>query len=734
MEQKRTLLQKLVRGSIIIISSIIASVLIYFGTSAWIFEIPIWNISELLEHGYIVFTNIGNPYLKLKAYYPIAYASIPYICCIVYWLLDNNTIKNSYGNARFATTKDFKEMGLNLESKGVQFACMIKGKKRIPISTQKPLAILIVAPAGTGKTASVALPNLFSLPNSVFVLDIKGELLEKSAGYRQKNFKNEILVFSPLDKRNSMYFNPFDNTIIKDFDFVEMMQLADQIAGTIFVGEKGKENDHWIVSAKTLFTFFALYNMQKYKNATLGELSQAPKKDYYNELTGIFKEKVSKPIFKDSLTGEIIGSTEEDKREYIDSQNFPEDFDNNRIISDWEKDPDQIGEIWKTWLMQVSEDTTLDDFVRNQARAYQSAAETEFASIKSTYDTFMKVFANPKVAEATSKMSFDYEDLREKKISVYVVIQTQDMDILAPLVRILVESMFKKLMFNENSDPNKFIYFILDEFIRFGKMSFLLEAPALCRSYGLVPLYITQSYEQIKKYYGDDDLKILRANAAFQVVFRMNSYDDAKTLSDMVGDYTRKKLSTSKDSMAVLKKNNSISEEGYKLITPQDILSSPDGQVFVLVGGFLNRPVKTQANLWFKNPALKGADKIPYDKDNKEIYALREAESKNTESSETKQNTKSSENNTEKLSESSESTKTDSNKTTESSDKQTTESSNKETNDAKDSKDTKETNESKDSKASQDSKGNKDSKDSNTDTKGQKAYNPFKYIESKKAS
>ena len=250
-------------------------------------------------------------------------------------------------------------------------------------------------------------------------------------------------------------------------------------------------------------------------------------------------------------------------------------------------------------------------------KAYQSAAENEFASIKSTYDTFMKVFSNPRVAKATASMSFDYEDLREKKISLYVVIQTQDMDILAPLVRILVESMFKKLMFNENSNPDKFIYFILDEFIRFGKMSFLLEAPALCRSYGLVPLYITQSYEQIKKYYGDDDLKILRANSAFQVVFRMNSFDDAKTLSDMVGDYTRKKLSTSKDSMAILKKNNSISEEGYKLITPQDILSSPDGKVFVLVGGFLNRPVKTDANLWFKNPALKGADKIPYDKENK---------------------------------------------------------------------------------------------------------------------
>lgn len=593
MQENKSITQTFIKGLIIILVSIFMSIVTYYVTNAWIFDINIFDYKQNYENFIITINNLGSPYLKLKAYYPLAYSLTPFICCIVYWLISNETIKNSYGNARFAKEKDFKEMGFNLDSKGVQLACLVKGKKRIPISTQKPLAILIVAPAGTGKTASIALPNLFSLPNSCFVLDIKGELLQKSAGYRQKHFNNKILVFSPLSKdSNTMFFNPFDNKIIKDMDFVELMQLADQVAGTIFVGEKGKENDHWIVSAKTLFTFFALYNMQKFKHTTLGDLSQAPKKDYFDELEGQWRKQA------------VIEPNEEDDDE---SNPFGEE----------QKDPE--ADIFKLWLQQTAEDTSLDDIVRNQARAYSKYAENEFASIKSTYDTFMKVFANPRVAKATSTMSFDYEDLREQKITCYVVIQSEDMDILAPLVRILVESFFKKLMKNENSDPNKFIYFILDEFIRFGKMSYLLKAPALCRSYGLIPIYITQSYEQIKKYYGDDDLKILRANAAFQVVFGMNSFDDAKTLSDMVGDFTRKKLSISKDSMAVLKKNNSISEEGYKLITPQDILSSPEGQVYVLAGGYLNRPIKTQANLWFKNKELNGADKIPYDLENKHL-------------------------------------------------------------------------------------------------------------------
>ncbi len=51
---------------------------------------------------------------------------------------------------------------------------------------------------------------------------------------------------------------------------------------------------------------------------------------------------------------------------------------------------------------------------------------------------------------------------------------------------------------------------ILDEFVRFGKLPFLLEMPALCRSYNVVPLFITQDYAMIRKYYSDDDLKIVK--------------------------------------------------------------------------------------------------------------------------------------------------------------------------------------------------------------------------------
>ncbi len=60
-------------------------------------------------------------------------------------------------------------------------------------------------------------------------------------------------------------------------NFIQMMKLADQIAGTIFVAEKGKKAIIGL-QVRKLFSLFALYNMQKHKHTSLGDLTQAPKR------------------------------------------------------------------------------------------------------------------------------------------------------------------------------------------------------------------------------------------------------------------------------------------------------------------------------------------------------------------------------------------------------------------------------------------------------------------------
>lgn len=561
---------------VIFITSIIMGIFLYLAMVKIIFNPDIKYVPTIALQ---ILNNIGEPNLKLKAYVALFTLIAPFLICVIWWMMPYITDNENYGSARFATPADFEKMKINYDN-GLVLGCfdIDSGNPKFIRATQ-PLSTLVVAPPGSGKTAGMIIPNLLSVPNSCLVLDIKGELYEKTAGYREKYFNNEIQLFSPFSWDNTLFFNPFDNSIVKDMQYIHIKKLAEQIASTIFVGEKGQENDHWIVSAKTMFVFFAEYFMQKNKHTTLAELAQAPKADYFDYLDEKFGEEAMKEIDEDD--------------------------------PDKPRERDYDVDTFKIWLKQTSFDKNIDETTRNQARAYSKAAENEFASIKSTYDTFMKVFSNPQVASATSKMSFAFEDLREKRLSMYVVVQTEDMEILAPLIRIFIETLFKKLMSGqENKDPNKFIYCFLDEFVRFGKMPFLLEAPALCRSYGLLPVFVTQSYEQIKKYYGEDDMNIVRNNSGYQVIFNMNSDKDAEDTSKLIGDYTNIKISKSQGNMDLFKSNISKSKEGKRLVTAQDLKNQDSSDILILVKGFFKLPIKAKVPYYFLVKEWKGVNEI----------------------------------------------------------------------------------------------------------------------------
>ena len=94
-----------------------------------------------------------------------------------------------------------------------------------------------------------------------------------------------------------------------------------------------------------------------------------------------------------------------------------QDEDENKMVRDPAIDS------FIPFLKQTALNQEIDELIRNQFRTWSNAAEQEFASIKSTFDTYMKVFANPQIAKSVSTMNFNYEDLREKKITAYVVIQ-----------------------------------------------------------------------------------------------------------------------------------------------------------------------------------------------------------------------------------------------------------------------------------------------------------------------
>ncbi|EMR56177.1 type IV secretory system Conjugative DNA transfer family protein [Helicobacter pylori CCHI 33] len=149
------------------------------------------------------------------------------------------------------------------------------------------------------------------------------------------------------------------------------------------------------------------------------------------------------------------------------------------------------------------------------------------------------------------------------------------------------------------------VYLFLDEFVRFGKLPFLLEMPALSRSYGVVLIFITQSNALIEKYYGREDARIVNSTVAYKVIFKMDDLEYAKQVSEEIGKMTRKTRSHSTEKgQLITGGTSSIGKEAWDLLSAQDIMNIDKDEVIILVSGHKAKPLKLKASYYFKNKEL----------------------------------------------------------------------------------------------------------------------------------
>ncbi|GAA6981131.1 hypothetical protein HpCHC60_00320 [Helicobacter pylori] len=296
---------------------------------------------------------------------------------------------------------------------------------------------------------------------------------------------------------------------------------------------------------------------------------------------------------KPNVNVELLWYKQVAEQVYTDPEN-PKNYDGS--VNNLEKD-DQGNIIMKEGM--------LDPIIRNEANKWAKANDKEFASIKSVYSRFMQVFTSYQVKSATDSMSFEYEDLRADNISLYIKIAQTDIDTLAPLIRILLESIAKNLLLKESKKFEERVYLFLDEFVRFGKLPFLLEMPALSRSYGVVLIFITQSNALIEKYYGREDARIVNSTVAYKIIFKMDDLEYAKQVSEEVGKMTRKTRSHSTEKgQLITGGTSSIGKEAWDLLSAQDIMNIDKDEVIILVSGHKAKPLKLKANYYFKNKEL----------------------------------------------------------------------------------------------------------------------------------
>ena len=230
-----------------------------------------------------------------------------------------------------------------------------------------------------------------------------------------------------------------------------------------------------------------------------------------------------------------------------------------------------------------------------------SKADKEFSGVFSSFIKCLNVFADQRVAKATSSNDFTATQLRKQRTSLYLAVSAVDIDRLAPLFRLFLESIALHLLATSPASDDVNVTFILDEFIRLGKMKVLIENPALSRASRFNSVFIAQDSAQIESLYGASGMSELETTTAYKVIFQQNNIATAEKISRMIGDKTqvRKSQSSSRGNVS-----RSHSDEAARLVKPQDIMALSKDKCLILAQGNMERPIKANICFWFKDRAL----------------------------------------------------------------------------------------------------------------------------------
>jgi len=180
------------------------------------------------------------------------------------------------GDAHFSSGLELQRAGF---FKQEQESIVIGKKYGVPLYANGFEHVLVFAPSGSGKTRSIAIPNLFNYPYSMVCNDVKLTLFETTSKYRERILGHQCYCFAParIDSITHRY-NPL--TFISDNPLQRMTDI--QRIAHIFIPDNPKDS-FWAQTGRKLFKALVLFLLDTPTHpTTLGEINRLIKQHDFN--------------------------------------------------------------------------------------------------------------------------------------------------------------------------------------------------------------------------------------------------------------------------------------------------------------------------------------------------------------------------------------------------------------------------------------------------------------------
>lgn len=472
----------------------------------------------------------------------ITLAPLLFIGILVFALKPREEI---FGSASFAKELDIRKAGLlptKTQRQKFKYPSILIGKYKnqfLHFSGQQFL--YLAAPTRSGKGVGIVIPNLLNYADSVVCVDIKFENFLFTAGFREK-CGQKVFLFSPdgfaeseemraKGEIKSHHYNPL-HYIRRDMKYRD--SDVQKIVDILFPPNDG---DIWKGLAGNLAKGLICYLLDTEQNEI-------------EELKKAFKDtsKVTKPTIPMMMK---LGTGKGGYGAFIERA-MQEHEDNENILSEATR-------------------AAFNEFLEMHDKGR--------SSVLMTFNAEMKVYTNPTCAAALSGNDFDFEDLRKKRMSIYVGLSPDGLTTYSRLVNLFFSQL---IMVNTrvlpDQDPNlKYqVLLVLDEFPALGAVNILADAIGFTAGYNVRYLIIVQDHAQLcsQKLYGKERADNLRKNCMIRLVYPPKEVDENTTeISETLGYKTVTTKDTSY-SYSSGKRTRSVNtkRERRALMLPQEIV------------------------------------------------------------------------------------------------------------------------------------------------------------------
>ncbi len=213
---------------------------------------------------------------------------------------------------------------------------------------------------------------------------------------------------------------------------------------------------------------------------------------------------------------------------------------------------------------------------------------------------------NRAIDAATATSDFSFRDIRRRPHAIYLVVESEMIRPLAPLIRLFFSDLIASLQAKEPDDDEPWpVMIMLDEFDRLGKMPIVAESIKTLRSFGGNLAIVTQTIPALDEIYGENTRRSLQGGAGVKLYLTPSEQKTIEELSQAVGKTTKRVVTRSRAVGRNPFEGRSVSErtEDTPLLTEDQARRMDLDEVILVIDAQM--PIRALRIKYFEDPALK---------------------------------------------------------------------------------------------------------------------------------